>query len=83
MKIIDKKISLGTIITLATILGTFMFTQGATDNRIQVVEEDVKDNRKKVMSNKDKTQNLEIKIARIESKIDEGFKNLERLLIDK
>ena len=68
---IDKKISLGTIITLATILGTFMFTQGATDNRM------------KVTSNKEKTQNLEVKIARIESKIDEGFKNLERLLQDK
>ena len=60
-----------------------MFTQGATDNRIQVVEEDVKDNRIKVTSNKEKTQNLEVKIARIESKIDEGFKNLERLLQDK
>ena len=60
-----------------------MFTQGATDNRIQVIEEDVKDNRMKVTSNKEKTQNLEVKIARIESKIDEGFKNLERLLQDK
>jgi septal ring factor EnvC (AmiA/AmiB activator) len=79
---IDKKISVGTIITLATILGTFMFTQGATDNRLDVIESDAEDTRKKVMSNKDKTQSLEVKIARIESKIDEGFKNLERLLIE-
>jgi septal ring factor EnvC (AmiA/AmiB activator) len=79
---IDKKISVGTIITLATILGTFMFTQGATDNRLDVIESDAENTRKKVMSNKDKTQSLEVKIARIESKIDEGFKNLERLLIE-
>ena len=53
------------------------------ENICGVVEEDVKDNRMKVTYNKEKTQNLEVKIARIESKIDEGFKNLERLLQDK
>tara|TARA_R100000152_G_C6564455_1_gene34035 strand:+ start:167 stop:412 length:246 start_codon:yes stop_codon:yes gene_type:complete len=80
---IDKKISLGTILTLATIISTFIFTQGATMNRIEVVESDTDDVRKKVMANREKIQNVQIDVARIESKIDEGFKHLEKLLINK
>ena len=79
---IDKKISVGTIITLVTIIATFIFTQGATSTRLAAIDSDTNDNKTKIMANKDKVQNLEVKIARIETKIDEGFKNLERLLIE-
>ena len=79
---IDRKISLGTIITLVTIIGTFIYTQGATSTKIESVVSDSTDNRKKIMTNRNKVQDIEVKIARIESKIDEGFKNLERLLIE-
>ena len=82
MKIIDKTISLGTIITIATIVTTFFYTQGATSTRIENIEEQNSDNVKKIKTNRTKVQNIEVKIARIESKIDEGFKNLERLLIE-
>ena len=80
---IDKKISLGTLITIATIISTFIFTQGATSTRIQVIESDSTDVRKKVMANREKIQNVQINVARIESKIEEGFKHLEKLLIEK
>ena len=79
---IDKKISLGTIITILTIVATFIYTQGATSTKIESVVSDSTDNRKKIMTNRNKVQDIEVKIARIESKIDEGFKNLERLLIE-
>ena len=79
---IDKKISLGTIITILTIVATFIYTQGATSTKIESVVSDSTDNRKKIMTNRNKVQDIEVKIARIDSKIDEGFKNLERLLIE-
>ena len=79
---IDKKISLGKIITLETNIGTFIYTQGATSTKIESIESGSTDNRKKIMTNRNKVQDIEVKIARIESKIDEGFKNLERLLIE-
>ena len=79
---IDKKISLGTILTLVTIIGTVIFTQGATSSKIESIASDSESNRKKVMANREKIQNVQIDVARIESKIDEGFKNLERLLIE-
>ena len=80
---IDKKISLGTIITILTIVATFIYTQGATSTKIESIESDSRDSRKKIQSNKDKVQRLEVSVAKIEAKIDEGFKNIERLLIGK
>jgi len=80
---IDKKISLGTIITILTIVATFIYTQGATSTKIESIESDGRDSRKKIQSNKDKVQRLEVSVAKIEAKIDEGFKNIERLLIGK
>ncbi len=81
--ILDKKISLGTIITLVTILGTFIFTQGATTTKIESIESEGRDSRKKIQSNRDRIQNVQVSVARLESKIDEGFKHLEKLLIEK
>ena len=81
--ILDKKISLGTIITLVTILGTFIFTQGATATKIEGIESKGRDSRKKIQSNRDRIQNVQVSVARLESKIDEGFKHLEKLLIEK
>ena len=81
--ILDKKISLGTIITLVTILGTFIFTQGATTTKIESIESEGRDSRKRIQSNRDRIQNVQVSVARLESKIDEGFKHLEKLLIEK
>ena len=35
---IDKKISVGTLITICTIIGTFIFTQGASASRMEANE---------------------------------------------
>tara|TARA_R110002020_G_scaffold4512_1_gene19652 strand:+ start:502 stop:747 length:246 start_codon:yes stop_codon:yes gene_type:complete len=79
---IDKKISLGTIITIATIIGTFIYTQGIMDTKVSTFEEDTSNNRKKIMSNREKIHDVEVNVAGIEAKIDEGFKRLETLLIE-
>jgi len=76
---IDKKISLGTIITIVTIVGTFIFTQGATTTKIASNERGVEDNRKKIMTNRNKTQNLEVGQERIETKIDGVMSRFDRL----
>ena len=79
---IDKKISLGTILTMITIIGTFIFTQGATTTKIENLESNERDGRKKIQSNRERVQKIEVSVARLESKIDEGFKHLEKLLIE-
>ncbi len=80
---IDKKISLGSIITLIALVSTIIFTQGATQNKIINLESNVDDNRKKIMSNKEKHQNIEIHVVKLETMMTERFNRLEQLIIEK
>ena len=79
---IDKKISLGTVITILTILGTFIFTLGATSNKIESLEIDIDDNSTKILSNQERQQKLEVDLGKVETKIDEWGKRLETLIIE-
>ena len=79
---IDKKISLGTLITILTVLGTFIYTQGMMTNKIESFEKDSTSHSVKINKNSDKIQELEISVAKIEAKIDEGFKRIETLFFE-
>ena len=79
---IDKKISVGTVITIITIVATCIYTQGIMTNRIEVTEDKSDVNFLQLNSNREKIQELEVSVGKIEAKIDEGFKRLETLLIE-
>ena len=82
---IDKKISVGTLITICTIIGTFIFTQGASASRMEANEKNTEENSKKIKINREKTQNLEVGQERIETKIDgvmDRFDRLETLIME-
>ena len=79
---IDKKISLGTLITILTVLGTFIYTQGMMTNKIESFEKDSTSHSVKINKNVEKIQELEVSVAKIESKIDEGFKMIETLFME-
>ena len=79
---INRQISLGTVITILTILGTFIFKLGATSNRMESAEIDIEKNTQKILSNQEKQQKVEVDIGKLETKLDEGFKRLETLIIE-
>ena len=79
---IDKKISLGTLITIATVIGTFIFTQGATSHRLSSVEGDADDNANMKHSVQKDVNKNKVDIGKIETKIDEWGKRLETLIIE-
>ena len=79
---IDKKISLGTLLTLGTIIGTFIYTQGVLATKMDSIESDSANTEKKIQTNINKIQDVEVNNAKIESKIDEGFKRLESLIME-
>jgi hypothetical protein len=79
---IDKKISLGTILTGATIIGTFVFTQGSTQTKIETVEKEQSKVIKRVKVNEDSIVDLKIGQAKIETKLDDRFNRLEEILMD-
>ena len=79
---IDKKISLGTLITIITIICTFIYTQGIFAQKIESMESDNDNNSRQVMSNRTKIQSLEVSVAKIDTKLDERFNRIEELLMD-
>jgi len=79
---INKKISLGTLITIGTIIGTFIYTQGIFAQKIDTVESKNLESSVRVMSNSKKIQTLEVSVAKIETKLDERFNRIEELLMD-
>ena len=79
---IDKKISLGTLITIATIGGTIIFTQGATSHKMESMEADASENSTSIKAIVREVNQNKIDIGKIETKIDECFKRLETLIIE-
>ena len=79
---IDKKISLGTILTGVTIIGTFIFTQGSTQTKIENVEKEQNNTVKNVKKNQGDITNLKVSVAKIETQLDNRFDRLEEILMD-
>ena len=82
---IDKKISLGTVITIMTILGTFIYTQGQVSSKIEAVVNDTESHSIKINKNADKIQGLDVGQERIETKLDgvmDRFDKLESLIME-
>ena len=76
---IDKKISIGTIFTILTVLITCIYKQGAMVNKIDSIASDNEDKSKSIQTNRNKIQSLEVGQERIETKIDEVMKRFDRL----
>ena len=79
---IDRKISLGTILTGLTIIGTFIFTQGSTQSKIDSVEKEQNTVVKRVDNNSAAIVNLKVGQAKIETKLDERFNKIEELIME-
>ena len=79
---IDKNISLGTLITIGTILGTFIYTQGITSSKIESFERDTNENKVNINKNQEAVQDLEISVGKIETMIEERFDKLESLIME-
>ncbi len=79
---IDTKISLGTLITIGTIIGTFIYTQGIFAQKMESMESKGLESSVKVLSNSNKIQSLEVSVAKIDTKLDERFNRIEELLMD-
>ena len=70
---------IGPIITIVTLGGTMLYTQGGMAQTIETTEQSVDDNTKKISSNREKTQSLEVGQERIETKIDGVMNRFDRL----
>ena len=78
---IDKNI-IGTSLTILTILGTFIYTLGITSNKIESFEKDINVNVVRINKADDSINDLEVSVAKLETKIDEWGKRLETLIVE-
>jgi flagellar capping protein FliD len=79
---IDKKISLGTVITICTILGTFIYTQGVMTSKMESFEKDTNSHSIKINKNQEDVQDLEKSVIKIETMMEERFDKLESLIME-
>ena len=78
---IDKNL-IGTALTILTILGTFIYTQGVTSNKMESFEKDIIQGQKKINKNQEDIQDLEISVGKIETLMEERFDKLESLIME-
>ena len=79
---IDKKISLGTILTGITVIGTVIFTQGATTTKIENIDKEQTNTVKTVKKNEGDIVDLKVSVGKIETQLDDRFDRLEDLLFE-
>ena len=79
---IDKKISLGTVITICTILGTFIYTQGVMTSKMESFEKDTNAHSIKINKHQEDIQDLEKSVIKIETMMEERFDKLESLIME-
>jgi hypothetical protein len=79
---IDKKISLGTLLTIGTVLASVVYTHGASREKVENVKVEQVKHAKRIDNNSSAIVNLKVGQAKIETKIDERFNKLEELIMD-
>mgnify|MGYP006966897453 FL=1 len=79
---IDKKISLGSLITIGTLLIGAAVSYGTSSNKMENIEEKHNNTVKRVKINENSIVDLKIGVAKIETKLDDRFNRLEELLME-
>tara|TARA_R110002012_G_scaffold7562_6_gene35298 strand:- start:8272 stop:8538 length:267 start_codon:yes stop_codon:yes gene_type:complete len=81
-KIIEKKISWGTIITIGSLIVHFVYTQGIFATKMESFVDSSKSVNVRVNKNVEKIQSLEVSVSKIEAVLGSRFDRIEELLMD-
>jgi len=79
--LIDKKISLGSILTIASVLIGAAISYGINSNKVENINTEQIKVVKRVQSNEKSIVNLKISVAKIETQLDDRFDRLEDILM--
>ena len=80
---IDKYVGIiGIAITILTILGTSLYTQGVISNKLETFEKDTNTHSVKINKNQEDIQDLEKSVIKIETMMEERFDKLESLIME-
>tara|TARA_R110001583_G_scaffold155684_1_gene307331 strand:+ start:121 stop:372 length:252 start_codon:yes stop_codon:yes gene_type:complete len=79
---IDKKISIGSILTILTAATTVVYMHGANTNKMETIEVEQVKTIKRVEKNEADIVNLKVGVAKIETQLDNRFDRIEDLLFE-
>lgn len=79
---IDKKISVGSIITMATLAITVVYTHGANTTKMDNLNTENIKVVKRVQKTEEDIVTLKVNVAKIETKLDNRFDRLEEIIMD-
>jgi len=79
---IDKKISVGSIITMATLAVTVVYTHGANTTKMDNLNNENIKVVKRVQKTEEDIVTLKVNVAKIETKLDDRFDRLEEIIMD-
>tara|TARA_X000001382_G_scaffold97739_1_gene72061 strand:+ start:1710 stop:1958 length:249 start_codon:yes stop_codon:yes gene_type:complete len=79
---IDKKISIGSLLTIASVLIGAAVSYGINSNKVENINTEHLKVVKRVQSNEENIVNLKISVAKIETQLDDRFDRLEDILME-
>jgi len=79
---IDKKISLGSILTIASVVIGAAVSYGINSNKVENITSEQVKVVKRVESSEKSIVNLKVSVAKIETQLDNRFDRLEEMLMD-
>jgi peptidoglycan hydrolase CwlO-like protein len=79
---IDKKISIGSILTILTAATTVVYMHGANTTKLETIETEQVKVVKRVEKNESDIVNLKVGVAKIETQLDDRFDRIEELLFE-
>ena len=79
---IDKKISIGSILTILTAATTVVYMHGANTTKMETIETEQVRVVKRVEKNEADIVNLKVGVAKIETQLDNRFDRIEDLLFE-
>tara|TARA_R100000458_G_C8190857_1_gene184608 strand:+ start:209 stop:457 length:249 start_codon:yes stop_codon:yes gene_type:complete len=79
---IDKKISLGSLLTIGTIIVGAAVSFGNNSSQIKNISNEQVKTVKRIQSNEENIVNLKVSVAKIETQLDDRFDRLEEILMD-
>jgi len=80
--VIDKKISIGSILTIASVIIGAAVSYGINSNKVENINLEQAKTVKKVEFNEKSIVNLKVSVAKIETQLDNRFDRLEEILMD-
>tara|TARA_R110000824_G_scaffold156675_6_gene329874 strand:- start:588 stop:836 length:249 start_codon:yes stop_codon:yes gene_type:complete len=80
--VIDRKISIGSLLTIASVVIGAAISYGINSNKVENINIEQSKVVKRVQSSEESIVNLKISVAKIETQLDDRFDRLEEILMD-